>query len=152
MKRCTHCGADYTWQSSGYGCGNNYNHADWCPGCTEAVYNALAAIPRKFEARFRDINEVKDRYPYTLKQLLAWEKDEQENLATGIFGLKMQRVFMGLIDVNTGDSQNSRLIRDPLKGTAYRVTTWRKKSDYTIEVEQEWDVQAQKWTGHQWPF
>ena len=147
-KRCKHCGGEYRYQGSGHGCVNPLNSSTWCPVCKRAILGALEKVPRLFECRYRNIREIPEKFPdVTLDRLLDWE---QENLRAQKGQLVFQRIFVPLINLETGDSQNSREVRGP-NGQKYMLSTWRQSPEYEVKVQWEWDLQAGAWTGCPWP-
>lgn len=67
--------------------------------------------------------------------------------------LPFQRIFAGLFDTETGDSQNIREIKGrefPYSSYTFRVSTWKKSSEYEIGVKMEYDLVDDKWTGNLW--
>jgi hypothetical protein len=147
-KRCGHCGVEYSYQGSGHGCLETLNDPTWCRTCKQAVDDALKAVPRRFECRYRHTHEMPDRFlDVTLEKLLEWE---QENLAPRAEGkLVAQRVFAPLFNLETGDAQNVREVRSP-SGQKFMLATWRLSPEYEVKVPWEWDLLAKGWTHHPW--
>ncbi len=153
-KRCSHCGVEYLYQSSGPGCGDSLNSSKFCEGCQGAINAALAAIPRRFEERYLNVNES-PRFPSpTLDQVLSWERENDRVTAESGAPL-IRRIWPSLINLETGDTQFTRQVRGrdaPFTGILFRVTTWRSSpKDYSIETSMEWDAQKKCFTGHRWP-
>src|SRR5271170_7730134 len=76
FKRCRQCGEEYVFQGSGpmpsYEVA--FNHDTWCPSCMGVIRTALAAVPRKFESRWRSTTEVPGYETMTLDEVLYWER------------------------------------------------------------------------------
>lgn len=156
-RRCAHCGDQYTYQASGEGCGNKLNDGTWCSDCKHAVLQALAAVPRRYEQRFRNIREMGDVYEHvTLDECKRWEglaRARHESNPRAIFPFARQ-VFPGLVSADGTDHQNVYLVvaeDGEDRGRAFKVTTWRKSPEVIIEVGQEWDMVKGEWTGRSWP-
>jgi hypothetical protein len=157
-KRCGQCGDEYTYQGSGYGCNRPENDATYCPSCKTVINEALAKIPRRFECRYRDVQEMdKFKDHVTLEMLIEWERADMERRKTELWG---QRIWPALYNIETGDSQNTREIvgRPPalggvpnFNGIRFRLSTWKKNPEVTIEVPMEYDLLENKFTGHAWP-
>ena len=64
LVRCKHCGKEYSYQASGYGCHDLYNNDTYCPECYKAMILALEKIPIRYIPKFRDINETKLNITY----------------------------------------------------------------------------------------
>jgi len=48
--RCIKCNTKYDYQKSGYGCGNELNNSQYCPGCMKIINEALKDVPKKFHS------------------------------------------------------------------------------------------------------
>ena len=155
IERCRHCGQRYTHQTSGYGCGHPLNSGTYCPDCKaieiEALRKAFADVPRLFECRYQDVKEIPDLAWVTLEQVLEWEKTKGGT--DDLLGVPMQRIWMPRFDLETPDSQNTREVKGlgDAQGYRFRVMTWRKKPEHTIEVPREYDLIEQRFTGSNWP-
>lgn len=172
-KRCGHCGLHYVFQGSGAGCGRPENDATYCPCCKvirdEALHAAFAKVPRIFEGRWQDIKELGDRFKdVTLEKLQAWEAEDEriKQSSDSPWVRNVRRVFSPLFNVKTGDSTNTREVRgrsegnpafDPIKmkypeyvGVTFRLTTWRVSPEYDVQVEMEWNLREDRYTGRIW--
>jgi len=148
LKRCSHCGTRYSYQGSGHGCNAPLNDSTWCPQCKQAVIDALRPLPRLFECRYRNIQELPGFADVTLEKLLEWEA-VQLNPKGEVFFPVGQRIWPGLYNLETGDSQKTRQIIGP-RGT-FRLSTWRKDPEVIIDTPMEWDLTTSTWTGHRYP-
>jgi hypothetical protein len=160
--RCAQCGTQYTFQGSGPGCDRADNNATWCPSCTKIVYNALANVQRLFECRYRSIKEVERFKHITLEQVLEWEMLGNEIKRAS--GWPVTRIWPGLFDAATGDSQNIREVigrqknpellptreEDVFVGVYFRLSTWRVRPEHVIEVPMEYDLIKGTFTGQLW--
>ncbi len=152
--RCGHCGVGYTYQASGGGAGH-LNDATYCPACKEivegAIRAAMANCPRQFAARYRPVAEIPRFAEITLDTVLEWERQSQEQ-ARAENRLQLTQIFAGLFDLQNGDSQNIRVIRgrDQFRGMSFKVMTWRHRPEHSIEIEMEFDLQRQEFTGSTW--
>lgn len=146
-KRCQHCGIRYSYQGSGHGCNEPLNDGTWCPQCKQAVLDALKALPRHFECRYRNIQEMTPRFEdVTLERLLEWERVQLAPRAEGrIIG---QQIWPALYNVSTGDSQTTRGIRCP-QGRQFRLSTWRINPEVIIDTPME--SSTRRWNGTSWP-
>lgn len=145
-KRCIHCGINYTYQMSGYGCDNNFNDEQYCKECKETIINALKLIPRKYEPRYRDIKEVPLFDGITLDIVLKWEKIDINNPKI------IRRVYAGLIDLETNSIQNIREVPGQGNFSKYKflLSTWPEKSiykDYSIKIKMEYNLIKNEFTG-----
>lgn len=148
LQRCGHCGGKYEYQASGEGCHRNYNDGTYCPDCKRVQVEALKSCPRQFECRQRDIKELPDRFGgITLEQVLEWDKTSRKPTEGNPLGV--QRIFVGLVNMETGDWQRNREVRSP-KGQKFIVSTWDKDPEYSIKVYWEWDTQKSEWTNRPW--
>lgn len=107
IKRCGHCKQEYTYQASGNGCHNPLNDDYYCPECKEIILKALSDVPIKFKCITVLQTDV------TLEQCKSWERIEElvRNSETGLGSLHMVRVFAGLADMKTGESQVIRQVK-----------------------------------------
>ena len=143
-KRCSHCRAGYTYQASGPGCGDPLNNDRYCPICKAHINQALTALPVLFECRYFPVSEVSAYADVTREQVEQWEADLQERRKTAVVG---QRIWPGLIDLQTGNTQHIRQViatNGPHKGTPFRVSSWDVRGEFTIEVGLEWDLMEQR--------
>lgn len=132
---CIHCKTKYTYQSSGWGCNENYNHHEYCPDCWKVISKLLEARPKKFEYRQVGTDEV------TLTQLLRWEhKAHAKDKADNIF--RLHRILPGLMCMETGDSQHNRVIQgqDKYEGIKFWLSEWKLSPEYTIRKELYWNL------------
>lgn len=153
--RCSRCGVRYLYQASGDGCGRPENDSVHCPSCKTVINEALKTVPRLFECRYQNVLETERFKDVTLDMLREWQQAD-ESIA--------RRIWPGLVDMVTGDAQDIREIRGrgtgpeggwvssahPYQGIGFRLTTWRQKDDYTIEVPMEWDLREGRFTGRLW--
>lgn len=83
----------------------------------------------------------------TIEKLLEWEA-KQLAPREGFLPVA-QRVWVGLFNLDTGDSQKTRQIIGP-RGT-FRLSTWRKDPEVIIDTPMEWDLTTNTWTGNRYP-
>jgi hypothetical protein len=152
-KRCSHCGEPYIYTGSGAGCMDPTNSETYCPGCKtvhdEALRKAFGDVPRHFEMRYQNVSEIPALSWVTLNHVLAWES------APGVQPMA-RRIWVGLHDLKTGDSQNVREVvphtdHAAINGLKFKVSTWRQDPDHSIEVQREYDLVEGRFTGHPWP-
>ena len=147
-KRCTVCGIKYIYQGSGPGCLEQIADSRHCTDCASVIHDALRTIPRRYEHRWRDVKEVPGYDHLTLEQVKSWEEQDTRFI---------RRIWPALYNLGTGDSQSIRLVYppkdDPEHGRLHpiRLSTWKKDTDYKMEVEVEWDTQKGEFTGRFWP-
>lgn len=144
-KRCVHCRTHYFYQASGHGCGERTNDPNYCPDCKARVLEALASIPARFECRYFPVSEVPMFAHVTRAHIEEWEADLARRRETELVA---QRIWPGLVNLATGDTQSIRLViasSGPHRGTAFRVSSWRRNpDDYRIEIGLEWDIANQR--------
>lgn len=147
LNRCTHCASPYTYQMISWGA-PPFNDSQYCPDCAERIHTALKSVPRRFECRFRPISEIPAVADVTLEMVLEWER--QWDYETQ--GVAIRRIYTGLVDVETGDTQDVRLIKgkSPYTGWGFKVATWKQSPEYSIEIPMEFDLQVGQFTGEQW--
>lgn len=70
-RRCRHCGSEYLYRINGHRWGLEDYTSSYCHECQEAITNALNAIPKKYDPRWRksdktldDINRYFEARPY----------------------------------------------------------------------------------------
>jgi hypothetical protein len=86
--------------------------------------------------QYIDIKDLGPRYAHiTLEMVLEWER---LMVARDHGGPVIRRIWSGLMALDhTGrvllDSQSIREVRSP-DGTRYRLSTWRSRPDYKIEL------------------
>ena len=143
IHNCKHCGTEYTHQWSG-----NYDAVDtpkelrdkdYCPDCKKVVNEALLLIPKKFDYKFVDTDEV------DLDTLLRWEKEEaeefqikQESNMAGFMLPRMKRVFPSLVSHDLKESMKTEQVigREDKKGRKYIYSYWPSKPEQAkIRVE-----------------
>jgi hypothetical protein len=154
--RCIKCGVRYIYQESGHSMREN-NDPNWCPGCRIVVDVALATIPVKLIGKYRATKDAGRFSRVTLPMCLEWEQRRWAEPAEGWFP-KSRQVFVGLMNLETGETQDSRVVvgYDNYRGIRFRVTTWRevpptpKNEEYSIEILMEWDVEKGAFTGDTW--
>lgn len=140
--RCRHCGQHYSYQLSGY-CPDVFNDPALCGDCAKVVKEALSRVPKRFEPRWRNIDERPERFGnVTLERVLAWEQSG--------YMRAVQRIWPGLMDLDPPyDRQVIRLVpgAEEHQGTYFRLSTWLLKPDFCIEVEEEYDLLEGRFTG-----
>lgn len=57
IKRCKHCGQEYSYQMSGEGCHDKYNNKDYCPTCYEVMMTALEKVPIKYHPQYVEVKQ-----------------------------------------------------------------------------------------------
>ena len=132
-KRCVHCQDVYLCLLSGGPSGYNTDHKDssYCPDCLEAVNQALSRVPKKFEHDWVPTQVV------TLAELLGWEQEaETERQVRG--GFSVRRVMMGLINIETGQSQRTGYVqgRGEFAGRTFSYAFWPDRED-EAEIKEE---------------
>ncbi len=150
IQRCIHCRVEYTYQGSGWG-DPQYNDAKYCGGCKEVISKALSQIPRRYECRYRNINELAFCKDITLEKVLQWEQEEVTQAWKEGRPL-IKRIFFPLFDLENGDTFHSREVKgkSPFSFYRFKVSTWYKSPEYTIELPMEYDLVENKWTGAIW--
>lgn len=157
--RCAQCGDQYTYQGSGPGCGRAENDPKWCPICKGIVDRALADVPRLFECRYRPTSEVKGFEALTMEMLKEWET-KPDPFHTRLDGTNppiARRIWPGLYNLETGDSQNIYEVQAwtnapyPYRSRRFRVSTWRQDPEFAIELAMEYDLREGRFTGRHWP-
>lgn len=148
-KRCRHCASTYGYQQSGHGCGDALNDDRYCPTCKAAVNAALSALPVLFERRYVPVSEHPLYRDVTRADVERWEAEFEGHRwqTTAILG---KRIWPGLMDLETGDAQSVREVRATSGehlGTRFRVSSWRLRPDFLIEIAIEWDLIKQARVG-----
>lgn len=106
--------------------------------------HALSAAPVLFECRYFPVSDVARYADVTREHVEEWEADLEERRKTQVIA---QRVWPGLIDLQTGSTQRIRQVvatSGPHRGTPFRVTSWEARGEFIIEVGLEWDLMEQK--------
>jgi hypothetical protein len=155
--RCRHCGTGYSYQASGEGCHRPENDSTYCPECKLTTLKALEGIPKRFECRYRNVQEVPQYEGLTLNLLLKWEKEWKEEDAKKNV-LRGQRIWFG--DGHVREVRGRKEPDGPWQwyGTRFRLTTRsslggdriENLTDYRIELPMEWDVVNKCFTGEHW--
>ena len=129
-KRCAHCRMVYCFQSSGWGCNENYNDGKYCPQCAETIAIALSRIPVRFEQAWVETEEI------DAETLVAAEK-ALDRAAVVDGKLRFTRAAAPLFDMRDPSNLNSCFfIR--YEGKEYRVETWSKTPESnTVKVAME---------------
>jgi len=149
--RCWHCRTYYYYQASGHGCNDPLNDPHYCPKCKphqiRALKEAFRDVRVRFECRYVEVQDSKRFHDVTREQIEAWQADLEERRKTQIVA---ERVGFPLFDLRTGDHSSTRYVRatsGPHEGTTFRVTSWKLRPDYTIEIGLEWDLVNECWGG-----
>lgn len=125
-KRCWHCKSTYQYQASGEGCHNPINDDTYCPECKSVILEALVNVPRKFEQKWVETDEV--TYDYLL------EKRKIQDEKAG--GLCTRRVYCSLFDTTTGEAEKNDAF--DVDNRQYLVQYWpSKREDMKIKVLKE---------------
>lgn len=133
-RRCTHCGSEYSYQISGYGCQYEVNDEDYCPDCKKVILNALSNVPKKFTNKWKEI-------PYDEKLVQGFnslKKDEEERDTV---------LFSVLIGVNL-DFDCIELYYYGHK--RYALCKNKEDKDWKIFLESEFDLYKNDFTGKVW--
>ena len=134
-KRCIHCRTVYLFQSSGPGCGSNYNDGRYCPDCAKAIAEVLKKIPYKFEQVWGKTEEIDAETLMAVDRALDAKADLDGKL-------RLKRVGCPLFDMgDLTNSHNCIFIR--YEGKEYRVDTWSKTPESnTVKVAMERNLQT----------
>lgn len=128
--RCRNCHARYTYQASGWGA-IEFNDADYCPKCKEAIVVALRAVPPVCEHKWIPTNDV------SVKTLVDIE-DEHLKRARQSGAIFARRTMVGLFDLEDPSNHHRNGIVK-LNGKTYRYEYWTKwgmeKGRVYIEAE-----------------
>jgi copper chaperone CopZ len=121
IRRCTVCADVYEYQLSGHGCLDQKVDDRHCSYCLSIIQEAVKNIKVKFECRYESIydmgklglSDLEKRFVGIDAQvLLKWESDwKAEVKSSG--KLFVQRVWPGLMNLQTNDFQHIRSIRGP---------------------------------------
>jgi hypothetical protein len=126
---------------------DSHTDSSYCPGCKKVADEALMTVRPRFECRYTPVHEIERFKDVTLDKLLEWEEEARKTIkAQG--RIQATRIWPSLFNLETNDSQNIREIRH--KGVPYRVSTWRKSDEYSIEVPMEYDLIHRRLTGNLW--
>lgn len=139
LHRCLHCRTPYYYQPSGYGCSRPENHGTYCPECAvvylEAVRRAFADVPRKFESRWVETQDV------TVQTVEGW-KTARIARAEAAGTLCIHRVVAPLFDLNDPSNSNvkgqERGVGE-FKGRTFRYEYWTKRPG-SEKVTEKMDV------------
>ena len=72
LLRCKHCGTQYRYQASGYGCFDQECGKEYCADCLRVMNKALEDIPVKFIMVYEPTNEI------TIEEIKEWEEKERQ--------------------------------------------------------------------------
>ena len=112
-----------------------------------------------FEGRYRNTAEMEDGWPEVTPDLvIRWEQENREDdkkrgSAGKFFGITCQRIWAGKVDMRTQEFQNVREVegRTPFERCRFRLSTWRDpERERSVEIEMEWDLLFNCWTGRVW--
>lgn len=129
-RRCKHCLDEYYYQASGHGCFRKENHKQYCPTCAlarvGAIETALAAIPKKFEEKWVDVEEGDMVTPELMKQT------ESKRIADAVKDDKLgfKQVIAGMFrhhDDGTWDSTDA--LEQKHGGVKYFLSWWRRTGE-----------------------
>lgn len=155
LHRCIKCRDRYTYQASGEGCGRVENDGKWCPSCKLIVVAALEKVPRMFEPRWVDVGSDEASLHAdipTVADCLRWREEAQA--ACKKHGhIWSERIWPALIDYGGKGCQSTRGVpaRDGIyQGIMFRLSTWGQSPDHSIEIEMEFDLHKDRFTGRQW--
>ena len=144
QKTCAHCGTDYYYQGSGYGCLDTCNDPNYCEDCKCVIIDALCSrVPVKFEKRWVDIKKLGPEYQYITKEkILEWDKAIEEN-RKGKF--HWRRVAFPLFDLQNPNNTNECIILNvpegQFKGTEVQYSYWTLNTEWDqIMVNVKWDL------------
>lgn len=125
-KRCIHCKSTYQYQASGNGCHDPINDDTYCPGCKGFILESLKNVPKKFDQKWVETDEV--TYDYLL------EKRKIQDIKNS--GLCTRRVYFSLRNIVTGESEKNDAF--DVDDKQYLVQYWpSKKEDIKVKVLME---------------
>lgn len=124
---CKHCLDDYLYQYSGEPIGDiprELKDDRYCPACKKVIVDALSIIPKKFEYKWIDTDEV------DLDTLIRWEKEWLDVRKSSMLPLA-RRVFMSLYDENRQEYSITREVngRYDKIGRTYIYSYWPSKKE-----------------------
>jgi hypothetical protein len=130
-KRCWHCQVRYYYQSSGYGCNEDFNDDKYCPECMEVISKALKTIPKKVEKVWVPVSEVfGDKI--TLDILLQWKRERKEE-ARVKGNIYAERLAFPLFDLTGKRTEHSGVVfgrGEEFKGYTFEYRYWTKSRDF----------------------
>jgi len=127
QRRCLACNVRYHWQSSGPGCDDPDNSADYCEDCAAIVRRVLVSIPVRVIKQWVPTDDVT---AFELEQL------EKDNAATALAEgkLHVRRVVAPFFDLE--DPNNIQHCGFTKKdGKLYRWSYWSKDPEGTAKVQ-----------------
>jgi hypothetical protein len=143
---------------SGADCNRSENDGRYCPSCKgvhdETLRRAFTGVQRQYEARTRNVKDVPKYRDVDLQTVLRWEQDmvkaaEREQRPF------IQRIGSSLYNLETGDSMTSREVvaqDGPYKGRRFMLNLWKETREHEINVQMEYDLVNNEFTGGDWPI
>lgn len=150
-RRCDHCRAPYNYQSTGEGCHAPLNDNKYCADCMAQIIKTLDQIPKRFKAIYRPVECLEQFKTITLEQVLEWE--DRAKGRKDLNFIRGQRIWMPLFDMK--DPDNNNFIReidgmDEYQGYKFKVDTWTRNREHSIEIAIEYDLINDTYTGEVW--
>jgi len=135
-RRCAHCQALYSHQSSGPG-SDGLNNEIWCPDCMAVVNAALKSVPVAVE-RFSEVVTGADRDAAILA-LHDLEVERAKKHAAG--ELVIRRVYAPLFYMDEGKITATKPHESvTIEGVSYMIGTWsdnREPQEVRREMERD---------------
>ncbi len=155
-RRCVHCGTVYYCLRSGWGFPEYGDHSnpDYCLDCYQVILKALEAVPKKFEHRTMNVQELEQFSDVSWEQVVKWEEEYETSPEKKALEGKViaRRVFAPLFDLTDPDNRfSAREVaarNGPHTGVKFILETWTKTSDKNgVRIEVEWDLENDKLVG-----
>lgn len=143
--RCRHCRVRYSYQTSGYGCGDSQNSDIYCPECQINVLAALERILQKVEKTWVTITD-QTQVAAVCASLAVEEAKPAANDSDSLNRWpKMRRIFPELIKLDpTGRMAIARTTTKEhvLNGATYHIEEWSDGSGTRVSVMVERDLKT----------
>jgi len=145
QSRCIHCQVKYRYQASGPippgGGRSNWGH--FCDTCSDAISEALSAIPRRFENSWEKVKSwsVQDCLDHEAKLL---EEAKAKAKEEGRPFLPIHRVASPLFDLQDSSNHNrTNYVKMP-DGLTYLYSYWTKEGPEkgSVRVEMEKNLET----------
>lgn len=153
IKRCIHCGTEYTYYASGVS--DEYNNKHYCPICYEAMMKALKQIPIKYEARYKEIDGyLKKTVTYDILERIKNKfVDDINNSPFKTYAMKavLRHIIMGENGELHYANENIYEEEYHYQRKQFKVS-WDKNNPNVkkIEVLWEYDLIENKFTNNIW--
>ncbi len=133
IKRCAHCGQEYSYQMSGEGCNATLNNGKYCPDCMLAIIHALDKIPVRFEPRWNTLKTVEDSIKNDFKELYTKEleiKNDSFVLPRAHKLMYLPNDIVSAVEVNINFIKY--LIISPTENLLDENAKWERYEEYNI--------------------